>query len=158
MLGAAIITVSDSTAAGEREDKSGDALQAMLAAIPARLEERVVVPDEEGEIYEKLKSLCARSDIQLVLTTGGTGPGPRDVTPEATKRAIERELPGIPEAMRAAGLEKTRTAMLSRAVAGIAQNTIIVNLPGSEKGATESLEAVIDVLHHAAEMVQGKGH
>ncbi len=158
MLGAAIITVSDSTAAGEREDKSGDALQAMLAAIPARLEERVVVPDEEDEIYEKLKSLCARSDIQLVLTTGGTGPGLRDVTPEATKRAIERELPGIPEAMRAAGLKKTRTAMLSRAVAGIAQNTIIVNLPGSEKGATESLEAVIDVLHHAVEMVQGKGH
>ncbi len=157
-LGAAVVTVSDSTAAGKREDKSGNAIEAMLPGIPARLTTRVVVPDERDRIYKELKGLCARDDTHLIFTTGGTGAGPRDVTPEATRKALERELPGIAETIRAYGIQRARTAMLSRAVAGVAGNTIIVNLPGSEKGARESLEAVIDVLHHAADMALGGGH
>ncbi len=158
LLGTAIVTVSDSTAAGNREDKSGDAIESMLPEIPASLVIRIVVPDEEDQICEALKTLCARDDIHLILTTGGTGVGPRDVTPEATRRLLEKELPGIAETIRAHGIQKARTAMLSRATAGIAENTVIVNLPGSEKGARESLEAVIDVLHHAFEMAAGGGH
>lgn len=158
VLGAAIVTISDSTASGKREDKSGNAIEAMLAGIPARLSTRIVVPDEEDRIYEELKTLCTRDDIHIILTTGGTGIGPRDVTPEATRRVLERELPGISEAIRAHGIQKARTAMLSRAVAGVTGNTVLVNLPGSEKGARESLEAVIDVLHHAVDMAAGGGH
>ena len=157
-LGAAIVTISDSTAAGTREDKSGDAIESMLPGIPAGLVTRIVVPDEEDQICEALETLCARGDIHLVLTTGGTGIGPRDVTPEATRKVLEKELPGIAEAIRAYGIQKARTAMLSRATAGVSRCTLIVNLPGSEKGAMESLEAVIDVLHHAVEMVAGGGH
>ncbi|MCK5557704.1 MAG: MogA/MoaB family molybdenum cofactor biosynthesis protein [Candidatus Hydrogenedentes bacterium] len=158
MLGAAIVTISDSTAAGKREDKSGDAIEAMLSEIPARLVTRIVVPDEEDRIYEELKNLCTRDDVHLVLTTGGTGVGPRDVTVEATRRVLEKELPGIAEAIRAYGIQRARTAMLSRAVAGVAGDTVLVNLPGSEKGASESLRAVIDVLHHAVDMAAGGGH
>lgn len=158
VLGTAVVTVSDSTFAGNREDKSGNAIESMLPGIPACLVTRIVVPDEEDRIYEELKTLCARDDIRLILTTGGTGIGPRDVTPEATRKVLEKELPGIAETIRACGIQKVRTAMLSRAVAGVAGNTVIVNLPGSEKGARESLEAVIDVLHHAVEMAAGGGH
>lgn len=157
-LGTAIVVVSDSTAAGIREDTSGPALEEMLPSIPARLIEKTAVPDDVGQVTSVLEKLTERQDIQLILTTGGTGLGPRDVTPESTRMVLQKELPGIPEAMRALGMKKTKRAILSRGTAGSANGSLIVNLPGSRKGATESLEAVSNVLHHACCMIAGAGH
>lgn len=153
MITAAILTLSDKGSKGEREDLAGPVIREMIAGIGATVEHYEVIPDERELIKEKLMYYCNKVD--LVLTTGGTGLSPRDVTPEATLEVIDREIPGIAEAMRSAGMEKTRRAMLSRAVAGVRGSTLIINLPGSPKAVKEGLEAIMDVLPHAIEKIRG---
>jgi molybdenum cofactor synthesis domain-containing protein len=152
----AILTVSDRGARGEREDASGPAVrEAVLAGLPrARVVAEEIVPDEVSSIAAALQRWVAEG-VNLVLTTGGTGFAPRDVTPEATRQVIEREAPGLAEAMRAESLHRTPHAMLSRAVAGMARSTLIVNLPGSPKAARENLEAILPALPHGLEKLQG---
>jgi molybdenum cofactor synthesis domain-containing protein len=153
----AIVTVSDRAARGEREDASGPALRGYVEAqMRGHVVTQVVVPDDLAAIQQALRSLVDRRGTDLILTTGGTGCGPRDVTPEATRAVIDREVPGIAEQMRAHSMLITPHAMLSRAVAGIAGQCLIVNLPGSPKGAVENLEAVSAALPHAVELVRGE--
>lgn len=154
VFSAAVLTVSDRSARGERPDESGPAAAAMLAAAGYQVASQSVVPDERGEIEAALAAL-AEAGTALVVTTGGTGFSPRDVTPEATSAVCERMAPGIPEAMRAASLAVTPRAMLSRAVAGIRDRTLIVNLPGSPKAVRENLEAVLPALRHGLEVLRG---
>jgi molybdopterin adenylyltransferase len=149
-----ILTVSDKGARGEREDRSGPALKRMMEEAGAEIVHTGIVADEKALISAALVK-WSDEGLDLILTTGGTGFSPRDVTPEATKAVIEREAPGLAEAMRRAGMEKTPTAMLSRAAAGIRKSTLIVNLPGSEKGARESLEAILPALGHGIEILKG---
>jgi molybdenum cofactor synthesis domain-containing protein len=149
-----ILTVSDKGSRGERADTSGDAIREMLAAAGAEIVRRDVVPDDREVIAETLREWAA-DRIELVLTTGGTGLAERDVTPEATLDVADRLAPGIAEAMRAEGLRHTNMAMLSRAVAVVSGRTLIINLPGSEKGVRESLSAIIDVLPHAVQLLRG---
>ena len=150
-----ILTVSDKGARGEREDRSGPAIREMIEAAGGEVVSTRIVPDEQEKVRA---ALIAWSDegLDLVLTTGGTGFSPRDWTPEATKGVIEREAPGLAEAMRRAGAEKTPTAILSRAVAGIRGGTLIVNLPGSEKAVRESLAAILTVLPHGVDILKGR--
>ena len=150
-----ILTVSDKGARGEREDRSGPALRKMMADEGAEVVRTKVVPDEPDDIKEVLVAWTDEG-LDLVLTTGGTGFSPRDWTPEATLDVIEREAPGIAEAMRREGTEKTPMAMLSRGVAGIRKSTLIINLPGSEKGAREGLEAIMEALPHGIEILRGE--
>ena len=149
-----ILTVSDKGARGEREDRSGPALKRMMEATGAEVARTGIVADERDLIAEALIE-WSDAGLDLILTTGGTGFSPRDVTPEATKAVIERETPGLAEVMRRAGMDKTPTAMLSRAAAGIRKSTLIVNLPGSEKGARESLEAILPALGHGIDILKG---
>ncbi len=149
-----ILTVSDKGARGEREDRSGPAVREMMEAAGAEIVRAKIVPDEQDEIRAALIQ-WSDEGLDLILTTGGTGFSPRDWTPEATRAVIDRETPGIPEAMRRAGAEKTPTAMLSRAAAGIRKSTLIVNLPGSEKAVRESLEAILPALPHGLEILKG---
>lgn len=149
-----ILTVSDKGARGEREDRSGPAIREMMEAAGGEVARTKIVPDEQDEIRAALIE-WSDEGLDLVLTTGGTGFSPRDWTPEATKAVIERETPGLPEAMRQAGAEKTPTAMLSRAAAGIRKSTLIVNLPGSERAVRESLAAILPALPHAVEVLKG---
>jgi len=151
----AILTVSDKGSRGEREDTSGAALRAMVVGIGGEVVRYDIVPDERDVIAATLRAWCDAGDADVVLTTGGTGIAHRDVTPEATLDVAERIAPGIAEAMRAEGMRATPKAMLSRAVAAVRGRTLIVNLPGSEKGARESLDAIIGVLPHAAELLRG---
>jgi len=151
----AILTVSDKGAAGEREDLSGRAVEELVLREGWKVEVREVVPDEAVIVEERLRYFCDRLRVDLVLTTGGTGMSPRDVTPEATRRVLEKEAPGFAEAMRAASLRVTPHAMLSRAVSGIRGSTLIVNLPGSPKGARENLEVIIPALPHGLEKLRG---
>lgn len=155
MYTAKVITVSDRSARGERPDESGPLVKTLLEAAGYRVTELQIVPDEPEEIAQALKDAAAE-DIALVVTTGGTGFAPRDVTPEATLSVVERLTPGIPEAMRAASAKITPRAMLSRATAGIRARTLIVNLPGSPKAARENLEAVLPALDHGLLMLRGK--
>lgn len=153
----AIITVSDRSARGEREDLSGPELKHFVEERGGQVIFVAVVPDEKEAIRGKLLELCAAPDApEIILTTGGTGVSPRDVTPEATKEVIEKEVPGLAEAMRAESLKKTPMAALSRAVSGIKNKTLIINLPGSVRGARENLEAALPALAHAAEILRGK--
>jgi molybdopterin adenylyltransferase len=154
MMKVGILTVSDKGARGEREDRSGLAIREMMEAAGGEIVRAKIVPDEQDEIRAALID-WSDEGLDLILTTGGTGFSPRDWTPEATKAVLERETPGIAEAMRRAGLEKTPTAMLSRAAAGIRKRTLIVNLPGSEKAVRESLEAILPALPHGIEILKG---
>jgi len=153
----AILTVSDKGSIGQRTDTSGPALREMLAPLGAEVSAYEIVPDERPLIAEKLKYYADTLCCDLVLTTGGTGFSPRDVTPEATLDVLDRLAPGISEAIRAKSMQITPKAMLSRAVAGIRKKTLIINLPGSEKGARESLEAVLPALVHGIEILRGEG-
>ena len=159
MLRAAILTISDAGSKGEREDLSGDAISEIISNEGVTEAAREIVPDERDQISARLRGWCDGGEIDLVLTTGGTGLGPRDVTPEATRDVIEIEVPGIAEAMRGETMKKTPFAMLSRSVAGVRSGCLIVNLPGSPKGVRECLDVAVTVIPHALEMVRGRrGH
>lgn len=153
MITVAILTLSDKGSKGEREDLAGPLIREMIMGIGAAVKYYEVIPDEKDLIKEKLMDFSKKVD--LVLTTGGTGLSPRDVTPEATLEVIDKEIPGIAETMRSVGLAKTNRAMLSRAVAGIRGQALIINLPGSPKAVKEGLEAIMDVLPHAIEKIKG---
>ena len=154
---AAVITISDKGFRGEREDTSGPALCAVVEEYGLEVVYTALVPDESGDIQRELKKCADELGVSLVLTTGGTGFSPRDVTPEATKAVIERETPGIPEAMRAASMRITPRGCLSRSVAGIRGRTLIVNLPGSEKAARENVLAVMEALLHGLDILKSEG-
>lgn len=149
-----ILTLSDRSSRGERADSSGPALAVLIAAEGWSVVKQEVLADDEPAIREMLVSWADSGEIDVILTTGGTGFSPRDVTPEATRAVIEREAPGLAEAMRAASLRVTPHAMLSRIVTGIRRKTIIVNLPGSPKGAVENLQVITPVLPHAVQLLQ----
>ncbi len=158
MIRVAILTVSDSCARGKREDVSGRTIGEMLSHDTFEVRERKIVPDDRAGIAAELTRLADHVGVELVLTTGGTGLGPRDVTPEATASVCERMAPGFGEVMRLQGLQKTPNAILSRAVAGIRGHTLILNLPGSARAVRECLELVLGILPHAIEMLRGGGH
>ncbi|WP_243374982.1 MogA/MoaB family molybdenum cofactor biosynthesis protein [Geotalea sp. SG265] len=152
---AAVLTLSDKGARGERQDGSGPALQNWLAARGIVVIKSAIVADEHDQIVATLKEWADDGEADLILTTGGTGVSPRDVTPEATMAVLDRVIPGFGEVMRARSLEKTHHAMISRAVAGIRGRSLIINLPGSPKGAVENIEAVWPAVPHAVEKIQG---
>ena len=152
MITTAVLTLSDKGSKGERVDESGPAISEALKGI-GEVKYYGILPDERDLIKERL--LFYAGKVDLILTTGGTGLSPRDVTPEATLDVIEREIPGIAEAMRAEGLKKTKNAMLSRAVAGVRGQTLIINLPGSPKAVRENLAVIIDALPHAIDKIKG---
>lgn len=154
MIRVGILTLSDRSARGERADESGPALARRIETEGWSALRQLTLPDDESAIRETLAQWADAGDLDLILTTGGSGFSPRDVTPEATRAVIEREAPGIAEAMRAASLKITPHAMLSRSVAGIRKRTLIINLPGSPKGAIENLEAVLPVLPHAVQLLR----
>jgi molybdopterin adenylyltransferase len=155
MLRVAIITLSDKGSRGEREDESGMIIQEMIRSIGASVGHYEVLPDEKQSIVEVLSRLSDSGTIDLIITTGGTGVSPRDVTPEATREVIERELPGMAEVMRAESFKKTPHAMISRAIAGIRKRTLIVNLPGSPRAVRENLAVILPALPHAIEKING---
>lgn len=152
----AIITVSDRSFRGEREDATGPALREALQAAGAEVVGLEIIADEREQISEALRRWCDGGGVDLIVTNGGTGLGPRDVTPEATEEVLERRVPGLTEAMRIGSLKYTVQAMLSRAVAGTRKRTLIINLPGSPRGATECLEIVLPALAHAVELLRGE--
>ena len=155
---AAVITVSDMGSRGLRQDTSGPAVRAMLEEAGFSVVNTAILPDEMEQISAELRDCADRRRIDLIVTTGGTGLSPRDVTPEATRAVLEREIPAIPVAMWVEGLKITPNAMLSRAVAGTRGSSLIVNLPGSEKAARENLAAVLGALEHALHMIAAEGH
>jgi molybdopterin adenylyltransferase len=154
----AVLTISDSVSRGEREDLSGPAVVAFCRGLGWEIVDTRRVSDDRAAIREQLTELADSGRLDVVLTTGGTGIGPRDNAPEATQAVAERVIPGIAEEMRRKGLEKTPTAVLSRAVAVSRGKTLIVNLPGSPKGATESIEGVAHLLPHAVHVLHGARH
>jgi molybdenum cofactor synthesis domain-containing protein len=157
MKTAAVLTVSDSSSRGERDDLSGPAVADLLRSNGFEVTHQQVIPDEQEAIESALMSLS--DEVQLIVTTGGTGIADRDVTPEATRAVCPRLIEGIPEKMRMIGLQHTPTAILSRGVCGVRAQTLILNLPGSPSGAVQSLEAVVEILPHAVDLLAGKtGH
>jgi len=155
MFKVAIITISDRGSKGEREDSSGPLIREMVKDLPAEVIHYEIIPDEKEMIIEALKKSADQLKIDLILTTGGTGLSPRDVTPEATLKVIDKEVPGFSEAMRAESLKKTPHAMISRAVSGIRGSTLIVNLPGSPKSVKENLSVILPALPHALSKLKG---
>jgi len=151
-----IITVSDACSRGEREDLSGGALEDLLTELGATIVDRKVVSDDLEPLAETLNQFASRQDVNLILTTGGTGLGPRDNTPEATRRVINREAQGISEAMRAETSKQTPMAMISRGVSGVCSGTLIINLPGSPKAVRESFAVIKPVLSHAIDLISGR--
>ncbi len=153
MISVAVLTLSDKGSKGEREDLSGPLIRDLLKSIGAEVLHAEILPDEKERLKESL--IKYSKEVDLILTTGGTGLSPRDVTPDATIEVIDREVPGIAEAMRLEGLKKTSRSMLSRSVAGIRGNTLIINLPGSPKAVRENLSVILDALPHAIEKIKG---
>ncbi len=156
MFTAGILTISDRGSRGERQDKSGQAIREILSSIDARITDYDIVPDEKELIVEKLVKWADEDNLDVVVTTGGTGLTPRDVTPEATLAVVDRIVPGFAEAMRAESLKKTPHAMLSRAVVGTRGKCLIINLPGSPKAVRECLEVILPALPHAVETLKGE--
>jgi molybdenum cofactor synthesis domain-containing protein len=155
MIKAAILTMSDKGSRGEREDRSGQVIREMIEPLPAEIVSYEVIPDEKDIIRERLIRLSDIVRADVILTTGGTGLSPRDVTPDVTLKVIDKEIPGMAEAMRAESLKKTPAAMISRAVVGIRGETLIINLPGSPKAVRENLSVVLPALSHAIEKLKG---
>ncbi len=158
MIRAAILTVSDTCSQGSREDVSGQTIADMLAGHKFEICDKTIVPDDFETIATELRRLSEEVGVDVVLTTGGTGLGPRDVTPEATASVCQRMAPGFGEIMRIEGFKKTEKAILSRGTAGVCGKTFVLNLPGSPKAVRESLEIVLGVLPHAVKMMLGGGH
>lgn len=156
VLRAKILVLSDLAAQGQREDKSGPAVRDILEGHGWQVVTLDVLPDEFGQIRDCLKEWTDSGDCDAVFTSGGTGLGPRDVTPEATRSVIETEVPGLAELMRASGIKSTPLAALSRGIAGVRSQKLIVNLPGSPRGAWESLDSIIDIIPHAIDQIQGR--
>ena len=151
----AILTVSDSGTRGDRKDVSGDTISRLTVDAGFHEVDRSIIPDEIDQITKKLKEWSDYGEIDVILTTGGTGLGPRDVTPEATQAVLDMEVPGIPEAMRTITSKSTPYAMLSRSVSGVRSGCLIINLPGSPAGVKECLEIVLPIIPHALEMIRG---
>ena len=155
MRRAAILTISDKGSRGEREDLSGPMLREILNKAGFSIAKAEVLPDDQQLLEQELRHLADESRLDLVVTTGGTGVSPQDVTPDATLAVIDREVPGMAEAMRLSSLAKTPHAMLSRAVVGVRGQTLIINLPGSVKGARENMQVLLPALDHALDKIQG---
>jgi molybdopterin adenylyltransferase len=155
MIHAAVLTISDSVTAGTRIDRSGPAVRDRLEQLGWQVSLMDVLPDERAQISSRLAALADSEQMSAIFTTGGTGLALRDVTPEATRAVIDREIPGLGELMRARGLKATPLAVLSRAIAGTRGRVLIVNLPGSPKGAVESLDAIVEVVPHVLELLRG---
>jgi molybdopterin adenylyltransferase len=153
---ATILVLSDAVSRGQRTDLSGPAVRELLEARGWHVAAVEVLRDDLNSIRQKLEALTDADDCDAVITSGGTGVGPRDVTPEATRAVMEKEIPGLAELMRAEGMKKTRRAALSRGVVGVRQGKLIVNLPGSPRGARESLESILDLLPHVVDLIQGR--
>jgi molybdopterin adenylyltransferase len=156
MLRAKILVLSDATSEGRREDRSGPAVREILESRHWQVIDCEVLPDDPDRIRQQLEGWTDNDQCDAVFTTGGTGLAPRDFTPEATRAVAEREVPGLAELMRAEGMKKTRLAALSRGLIGVRKGKLIVNLPGSVRGARESLESIIDLLPHAIDVAQGR--
>jgi molybdopterin adenylyltransferase len=154
----AILTISDSSSSGQRPNLGGPTMRERCLNLGWQIVSEAVLPDERTQISEKLKQLADSGTLDFILTTGGTGLGPRDVTPEATVDVCDRIVPGLAEMMRERGRQATPRAALSRAIVGTRGNTLIVNLPGSPKGAVQSLNAIADLLPHASEVMRGARH
>ncbi|NFP90313.1 molybdopterin adenylyltransferase [Clostridium sporogenes] len=156
MIKTAIVTISDKGSKGERKDETGKVLQNILEKEGYKVEEYKIIPDEINIISEELIKLCDEKKVNLIITNGGTGFSKRDVTPEATERVIEKHVPGFGEAMRASSLSITPKAILSRGIAGIRKDSLIINLPGSPKAAVENLQAVLGAIPHGIEILLGE--
>ncbi|MBZ5727067.1 MAG: MogA/MoaB family molybdenum cofactor biosynthesis protein [Acidobacteriia bacterium] len=156
MTNAAVLTISDSVSAGVRADRSGPAVRERLEQLGWSVSVVEVVPDEAAQLSVRLATLADGGQLAAIFTTGGTGVAPRDVTPEATRAVLDREIPGFGELMRARGRESTPLAALSRAVAGTRGRVLIVNLPGSPRGAVESLDAIVELVPHVLELLRGR--
>ena len=156
MFTVGILTISDKGSRGERQDKSGEVIREILSSMNVRIENYDIVPDEKELVVEKLIKWPDEDNLDVVITTGGTGLTPRDITPEATLAVVDKIVPGFAEAMRAESLKKTPMAMLSRAVAGTRGQCLIINLPGSTKAVRECLEVILPALPHAVETLKGQ--
>lgn len=155
MFSAGIITVSDKGSQGKREDQSGPVIAELLAGADVSIRKTIIIPDKIDQISQAIVQFADVEKLDLILTTGGTGVSPRDLTPDATLKVLDKEIPGIAEAMRAASMKITPHAMISRAVAGIRGRSLIINLPGSPKSAKENLSVIMPALAHTMEKIQG---